>query len=60
MPLAAHVAALLEALSPADMTALPPAERRRFAAVARRVADMAETPVPRSGVLAELRNGRMD
>ena len=59
MPLAEKVAALLEAVTPADVQALPPTARRRFAAACRHAADMAEPrqPEPKSGVLLDLKRG---
>jgi hypothetical protein len=61
MPLAQKTAALLTALSPADMEALTPSQRQRFAALCRHVAEMAEPSTritaPKSGVLFALRNG---
>jgi hypothetical protein len=53
-----HAAALLEALTQADVEAMPPARRRRFAAMCRRAAKMAEpgeAEHPKSGVLHDLR-----
>jgi hypothetical protein len=60
MPLASHVAALLHALRPEDFDTLPPAERRRFADLARRVAELAEPrpEPPNAGVLHALRFAR--
>lgn len=56
MPIAHKAAALLEVLSPPDMTALPPAARARLAALCRHVADMAEPkPEPTAGVLTDVR-----
>jgi hypothetical protein len=50
---------LLEALSPADLRAMPPAARRRFAAACRQAADLAEPKpdAPKAGVLCDLRQG---
>ena len=58
MPVAEKAAALLEAITPADLQGMPPAARRRFAALCRRTAELAE-PVeqPKAGVLAELKSG---
>jgi hypothetical protein len=60
MPLASHVAALLHALRSEDFETLPPAERRRFADLARRVAELAEprAELPKGGFFAEMRDGR--
>jgi hypothetical protein len=60
MPLASRVAALLDALRPEDFEALPPVERRRFADLARRTAELAEPrpEPPKAGVLQELRYAR--
>jgi hypothetical protein len=59
MHLAAHVAALLEGLDRQQVEEMPPAARRRFAAVCRRAAEMAEPKAdgPKAGVLCELRAG---
>jgi hypothetical protein len=59
MPLATKVFALLTSLSPADIEALAPAERRRLADQLRHVADLAERDksAPRAGVLARLSHG---
>jgi hypothetical protein len=60
MPLAAKVLALLTSLSPADVQALPPFERRRLADLCRYVAQLAERqdpPQPSAGVLALLDRG---
>jgi hypothetical protein len=57
MSLAAKVLALLTSLSPADVEALPPFERRRLADLCRHVADLAERDVPKAGVLARLHDG---
>ena len=60
MPLARHVAALLEALRREDFEALPPAERERFAHQCERCADLARRRAnePKEGVLADLKSGR--
>ena len=62
MPLAQKVAALLGALTPADVDALPPIQRRRFADLCRHVAEMAEREekkeLPKAGFFAELADGR--
>ncbi len=58
MSLAAKVHALLVSLSPADIAALAPVERRRLADLCRHVAAMADRAgEPKVGVLADLRNG---
>jgi hypothetical protein len=61
MPAAAKIAALFEQLTRADVDAMPPAERQRFAALCRHwghVAEPREEP-PKVGVLGELQqNGR--
>jgi len=59
MPDIELAAALLEALTPADVQALPPTTRRRFAAVCRRCAELAEPKPekPKAGVLAALYDG---
>jgi len=50
--------ALLTALTPADLVGMPPAARRRFADLCRRVAEIAEPrETPKAGVLACLRDG---
>jgi hypothetical protein len=58
MPVVEKAAALLEAITPAELAAMPPARRRRFADLCRHVAGLAE-PVeqPKAGVLAEIRAG---
>ena len=59
MPLAQKVAALLTAITPADVEALPPVQRRRFADLCRHCAELAERdePAPKAGVLALLKHG---
>jgi hypothetical protein len=59
MCLAARVAELLGSLTAADVDALPPVERRRFADLCRHVADLAERDesAPKAGVLARLSQG---
>jgi hypothetical protein len=59
MSVVEKAAALLEAVSPADLQAMPPAARRRFAAACRQAADLAEPKpdAPRAGVLCDLRRG---
>jgi hypothetical protein len=61
MSVAEKTVALLTALSPADMEVLTPSQRQRFAALCRHVAEMAEPSTriltPKSGILAEIRNG---
>jgi hypothetical protein len=60
MPIAIadKIVALIGHLSPADIEALPPAERRRLADQCRHVAKLAEEgkPQPKAGILGELRN----
>jgi hypothetical protein len=60
MTIATKVAALLEAVSSADIAGMTPVERRRFADRCRHLADLAEPKpdAPKAGVLADLRNGR--
>jgi hypothetical protein len=60
MPTVEEVAALLEAVTPTDVQALPPAQRRRFAAACRRAVEMAtRADAPKvGGVLYDLRGGR--
>lgn len=55
-----RIVAGFAALTTADVEALPPAERRRLADVCRHWAAIAEPkpPAPRSGVLAQLHDGR--
>ena len=52
--------ALLDALTPADVQALTPFERRRFADLCRYLAAVADSRVdaPKSGVLADLHHNR--
>lgn len=68
IPLADKIIALLTSLNPADVQALPPAERRRFADSCRRAADLADPPQPKpaaiplpgpqsQGILSDLRDG---
>jgi hypothetical protein len=59
MPVVEKAAALLEAITPAELAAMPPARRRRFADLCRHVAGLAEprTDTPKAGVLAEIRAG---
>jgi hypothetical protein len=58
MSLATKVHALLTSLSPADIQALSPFERRRLADLCRHVAEMAEhSSLPKAGVLALLGRG---
>jgi hypothetical protein len=56
--------ALLGGLSPADLQALPPAQRRRFADMCRHLADMAEPrayqAMAKTGVLFDLQSRRRD
>jgi epoxyqueuosine reductase QueG len=60
IPTADKIVALLVALSPAAVEALPPGERRRLAEYCRRAAEMAaRADAPRQGVLAALREGRL-
>jgi hypothetical protein len=60
MPLASHVAALLEALRASDFEMLPPVERERFAYQCERIAALARKPHedPQKGILYESRDGR--
>ena len=59
MPNAEKAAALLEAITPADVAALDPVRRRLFAALCRGAAELAEPrSEPKAGVLAALPNGR--
>ena len=57
--LATKVSALLTAITPADVEALPPIQRRRFADLCRHVASLAERAEPeaKAGVLARLSQG---
>jgi hypothetical protein len=59
MPLAQNVFDLLSALTPTDVEALPPVERRRLADVLRHWATLAERDddKPKAGVLALLGRG---
>lgn len=59
MSIAAKVAALLEALRPADIEALPPFTRRQLADRCRHLAALAEREpdAPKAGVLARLQDG---
>jgi hypothetical protein len=55
--------ALLGGLTPADVQALPPAQRRRFADICRHLAVMAEPrddKTPKAGVLSHLQTWRRD
>jgi hypothetical protein len=59
--IATKVFALLTSLSPADIEALPPFERRRLADMCRHVAQLAEREKeepPKAGFIAELADGR--
>jgi hypothetical protein len=60
MNLAGHIEALMGHLTPRDFEPLAPAERRRFADLARRVAELAEprAELPKGGFFAEMRDGR--
>jgi hypothetical protein len=57
MPVAEKIAALFEILTAADVAAMPPAARRRFAAACRHWAEQAEPRAEpaKAGVLADLR-----
>jgi hypothetical protein len=57
MPVAEKIAALFETLTVADVAAMPPATRRRFAALCRHWAEQAEPRAepPKSGGIADLR-----
>jgi hypothetical protein len=61
MPAAAKIAALMEQLTQADVEAMKPAERQRFAFLCSRFAKLASSAGqkehPASGVLARLREG---
>ena len=59
MCLAAKVADLLAGLTPADVQALPPIQRRRFADMCRHWAALADhnDDKPKAGVLARLSEG---
>lgn len=51
--------ALLDALTPADVLALPPAQRRRFADILKHWAELADrADAPKVGVLADLHHNR--
>jgi hypothetical protein len=53
--------ALLGGLSPADLQALPPAQRRRFADICKHWANLAERDaVRKAGVLSDLQTRRRD
>lgn len=60
MTIATKVAALLTGLRRQDVEELSPAERQRLASLCRYVAALAEppSPVPKSGVLSDLKDGR--
>ena len=60
MSVAEKAEALLSAVTAAELQAMAPAARRRFADVCRRAADLAEpkAAAPTSGALASLRDGR--
>ena len=61
MCLAQKVSDLLSALTAADVEALPPIQRRRFADVCRHWAALAareEKDAPKAGFIAELADGR--
>jgi hypothetical protein len=65
MSVAHKAAALLEGLTTADVEAMSPAERERFAALCKHWWRKAEPPAhhpadgrPRSGVLASLKDGQ--
>jgi hypothetical protein len=61
MRLVDRTAAMLEALTAADIAELPPAERRRFADICRRCAGLAEprgANPPKAGVLSDLQQGQ--
>jgi hypothetical protein len=50
--------ALLDALTPADVQALSPFERRRFADLCKHLADLAERPdPPKAGFIEQLARG---
>jgi hypothetical protein len=50
--------ALLDALTPTDVQALPPAQRRRFADICKHWAALADrADVPKAGVLCDLKRG---
>jgi hypothetical protein len=54
--------ALLGGISPADVMALPPAQRRRFADICKHWANLADRPGEsvRNGVLSDLQARRRD
>jgi hypothetical protein len=55
--------ALLGGISPADVQALPPAQRRRFADICKHWANLAERPgdtIRKVGVLSDLQARRRD
>jgi hypothetical protein len=55
--------ALLGGITPADVQALPPAQRRRFADICKHWANLAERPgdgVRKVGVLSDLQSRRRD
>jgi hypothetical protein len=60
MPLASHVAALLEALKAADFEVLAPAERERFADLCRHWANVPVRREPKSGALTDLQHKPRD
>jgi hypothetical protein len=63
MSLVEKAAAIMESLTFADLVALPPPQRRRFADLCRHLAELAERRSdwePKAGVLADLRNGARD
>ncbi|HWE21738.1 MAG TPA: hypothetical protein VG758_31935 [Hyphomicrobiaceae bacterium] len=51
--------ALLDALTPTDVQALPPAQRRRFADICKHWAQLAEPRAepPKAGILSDLKRG---
>jgi len=50
--------ALLDALTPTDVQALPPAQRRRFADICKHWATLADrADAPKTGVLCDLKRG---
>jgi hypothetical protein len=59
MPIVDKVSALLDALTPGDVQALPPIQRRRFADLCRHWADLADRreDAPKTGVLSDLKSG---
>lgn len=65
MSLARRIAEIMDTLVPADLDALRPADRRRFAEQCRYWAAQADQadkslqqPRPKTGVLADVRNGK--